>query len=265
MNSPTVDALLNSTKPIVFDTKTPEWPYAYCGTCFPVRFRETLYIVSADHCYTNFAITPPQTLYMTPNDLHTAFAFDLQVRAESPMAKDKKHRDQVVLRVAKSKHPPSQTSQVSALDLSNPANSTLPTNRTVTDIVLRGYPFDAPKHEIDYDELKIRQQAYTTNGCLQAQRAIYDFCYLITLVTPIPAGMSPKGMSGSPIYGVNSKGNPLFCGMIIEYNYITKDYLAVGPEVLVNSLRQLAADESAKQTTPPDIVAAVTPSRTAAP
>ncbi len=230
-----INELLMSTKPILYDTGDEHWPYAYSGTCFPVRFRDALYVVSADHCYKNFGIEPQQTMYPMPGDPRTAFPFDLKVRAEAPSAKDPKHKDQVILRVAQS----APKDAVVALDLGDPHNSRLPTSGRLRDIVLRGYPWDCPKHEIDYSNEAIRSQAYTTNGRISATPAEFDYCYYVRLIAPIPNGMTPNGMSGSPLYGVTLSGRPVFCGMVIEYNYITKEYLAVGPEVLVNALLKL--------------------------
>ena len=238
-----IDGLLNSTRPILYDTGVDGWPYAYSGTCFPVRFGHTLYVVSADHCFRNFSIEPQQLMYPRPGRPREAFAFDLQVRAEAPQARDPKHKDQVILRIASSKHGQVETDSVVALDLSDRYNSRLPTSEIVKDIALRGYPWDCPGHEIDYDDEVIRHQAYTTNGCLAVKQSEFDFCYYITLMTPIPHGMDPNGMSGSPIYGVTRRERPVFCGMLIEYNLLTKDYLAVGPEVLVNTLGHLAAGQ----------------------
>lgn len=238
----TITDLLNSTKPIIYETGVAEYPYAFAGTCFPVRYGPDLYIVSAEHCYSNRMIDAKQTMYLSPTDGKTAFSYDLQTRASNPSVGDTRHYDQVVLRVAHSKHTQDDINKVSAIDLSNPQNSRLPTTGNVIDIALRGYPFDAPKHAIDYDERTITTQAFTTNGCLTTTAMPFPFCYYIKFLTPVPDGMSPNGMSGSPLYGVTPSRNAVFCGMVIEFNSLTREYLAIGPEVLVNSLRQLSLD-----------------------
>ncbi len=231
--------LLNSTKPIIYETENDELPYALAGTCFPVRYGNDLYIVSADHCFSNHRVEPRKTMYLSPVDGRTAFAFDLQIRASCPAVSDTKHHDQIVLRVAHCKHTQEEINRVHAIDLADPESSRLPTNSNVRDIVLRGYPFKAPKYAINYDDLAIKLQAYVTNGCVSTTASPFDFCYYIRLLTPIPNGMAPIGMSGSPLYGVTRAGSPVFCGMIIEYDLITTEYLVIGPEILVNSLRKL--------------------------
>ena len=235
----TIDGLLNSTKPILYETGFDEWPYALSGTCFPVRYGDALFIVSANHCYDNIGISPEQTLYPRPDDPSGFFGFDLKVRARSPQAKDDKYYDQVVLRVAGSHHTKEEIEKVVALDLAERSSSLLPTSSRIQDIWLRGYPFDCPEYLIDYDQHTIRQQAYVTNGCITTSKAPFDFCYYIKMITPILPGMSPKGMSGAPAYGVTSRGKPAYCGTVIEYNTIINEHLVIGPEVLVNSFRSL--------------------------
>jgi hypothetical protein len=84
---------------------------------------------------------------------------------------------------------------------------------------------------------KISYQAYTTNGALSVSKSPFDFCYLIRMVTPVPDGMSPNGMSGSPIYGITQSQDAVYCGTIIKHSKYTDEYLVVGPEVLVNALK----------------------------
>jgi len=48
-----VPNILDSTKPVLYQTGYEEWPYAYAGSCFPVRWKNNLYIVSAFHCFEN--------------------------------------------------------------------------------------------------------------------------------------------------------------------------------------------------------------------
>lgn len=104
---------------------------------------------------------------------------------------------------------------------------------------MRGYPFDCPKYGIDYDRTTISYQAYTTNRALSVKESSYDYCYLIRMKTPIPSGMSPNGISGAPVYGITKDNTPVYCGTIIKHNYITGEYLMIGAEVLVNTLKSM--------------------------
>ena len=242
MSTPSIDDLLQSTKPIIFETGVDARPYDYSGTCYPVKYNVALFIVSAFHCYKNFGIKPENTLYPRPDDPRGFFAFDLQSRAHAPQAGDDVHYDHVVLRVARTHHTQQEMDKVSALDLAIPSNARLPTNSGVNDFRIRGYPHDAPKHRIHVDLRKISQQAYSTNGCLGVGKAHFDFCYSIRMITPIPAGMHPNGISGSPVYGITYSNQPVYCGTIIKYAEATGEYIAIGPEILVNGLKGLDAD-----------------------
>lgn len=232
-----IDALLNSTKPILYETGNDAWPYALSGTCYPVKYNGSLFIVSAFHCYENSSIQPEQTLYPRPDDPSCFFAFDMQTRAHAKNANDDEHYDQVILHVARSCHGQEKMDKVVALDLAIPGNAHLPTNSGINDFRIRGYPFDAPRYEINYDEKNIRQQAYSTNGCIGVDKAPFDFCYSIRMITPIPDGMTPNGMSGSPVYGMTYDNKPVHCGTIIRYSKDLGEYIVIGPEVLVNALK----------------------------
>ena len=232
-----IDDLLKSTKPILYETGHDEWPYAFSGTCYPVKHNKALFIVSAFHCYSNFKIAPENTLYPRPDDPTGFFAFDATLRAHAQQSKDDEHHDQVLLKVATSHHAATETDKVVALDLANPANARLPTSNDIKDFWIRGYPFDCPKHGIDYGLKKISYQAYTTNGALSTNKSPFYFCYLIRMITPIPSGMSPNGMSGSPLYGITHNHQPVYCGTIIKHSEFMDEYLVIGPEVLFNALK----------------------------
>jgi hypothetical protein len=209
-----------------------------------VKYRRALFIVSAFHCYSNSKIDPEQTLYPRPGDPTDFFAFDLKSRAHAEQAKDDEHYDQIVLRVARNHHSESEVDKVAALDLAVPSNARVPTATGIKDFWIRGYPFAAPKHFVDYDLQRISQQAYCTNGCAGVLKAPYDFCYSIRMITPIPNGTHPNGMSGTPVYGLTHRNTPLYWGTIIRYGQAEGEYIAIGPEILVNCLRQLDAQQS---------------------
>lgn len=235
----TISDLLDATKPIIYETGVEEYPYALSGTCYPVRYHRNLFVVSAFHCYKNFNIEPEQTLYPRPANPTEFFALDRWFRAHAAESKDDEHYDQIVLRIARTDHSDSEIAQVAALDLAIPTNARLPTGSNIKDFLIRGYPFGAPGHYVDYDTQKISQQAYCTNGCLGVSKAPFDHCYSIRMLAPIPHGMNPNGMSGTPVYGVTCDSRPVYCGTIIRYGEVSKEYLAIGPEVLVNCLRQI--------------------------
>lgn len=234
-----INELLASTRPIIYETESEEYPYALSGTCYPVKYNGTLFIVSANHCYENFGIEPDQTLYPIPDDTTHFFAYDMKYRAKADQAADTEHYDHVLLRVAASHHSQDVIDKVVALDLAQSKNSKLPTSSELKDFVIRGFPFDAPRHGIDYDLEEITEQAYVTNGCLGVGTAPYDYCYSIQMISPIPIGMHPNGMSGTPVYGVTYNGDPVYCGTIVKYRPISGEYMFIGPEIIINIFSEL--------------------------
>ncbi|MCC6444125.1 MAG: hypothetical protein IT210_11815 [Armatimonadetes bacterium] len=229
--------IINTTKPILFETSLEEFPYGLVGTCYPVKYNGSLYIVSAFHCYSKYELKPEQTCYPRPDDPTDFFAFDRCARFKAEHAMDDEHYDHIALRVSQSHHSQGEMDKVAALDLANPDNARPPESNDIIDFVLRGYP--APMQKIDYDLKKISYQAYMTNGCLGVAKAPFDLCYSIRMKTPIPDNMDPKGMSGTPLYGINHNRKIVYCGMLIQYGEFTGEYIAIGPEILVNGLKEL--------------------------
>src|SRR5271169_382992 len=68
-------SILYSTKPVLYETGYKEYPYAFAGSCFPVRWNDKLYIVSAYHCFENHEVLPEKTLYPIPNYKNKWFRF----------------------------------------------------------------------------------------------------------------------------------------------------------------------------------------------
>jgi hypothetical protein len=59
---------------------------------------------------------------------------------------------------------------------------------------------------------------------------------MLKVKTPTPEGMSPDGMSGSAVYGVDHNGNAKLAGTVIEYNSITNEFLVIDSIVLSKML-----------------------------
>lgn len=227
-----VPEILKSTQPLIYETGCDEWPYAYAGSCFPVRWGENLYIVSAYHCYVNHQVTPENTLYSIPSDPKSFLGFCNTLREKVQGASDQKHHDQIALEVSCEIHDKTALDSVSALDLSIPKNSISLSDSALSDVWLRGFVFDNPAHEICYENNKIRQQAYVTNGIVSSRKSTFDHCHLVKVKTPVPEGASPRGMSGSAVYGVDQDGNVRFGGTVIEFNECTNEYMVIDAAVL---------------------------------
>lgn len=231
-----VPKILKSTQPLLYETGFEEWPYAYAGSCFPVRWKGSLYIVSAYHCYENHQIAPENTLYSTPSDQRSFFGFCNTLRGKVQGTSDQRHYDQIALEVSCEIHSKTDLDSVVALDLSTPNNSISLSDSSLSDVWLRGFVFDNPAHEVCYENSKIRQQAYVTNGMVSSRKSTFDHCHMVKVKTPIPEGFSPRGMSGSAVYGVDRHGNIRFGGTVIEFNEYTNEYMVIDSAVLAGVL-----------------------------
>lgn len=233
MAAPTI---LESTKPLLYETGCNEWPYSFAGSCFPVRWKDNLYIVSAFHCYENNKISPEATLYPIPAVPSEFFGFSCTLRAKIDGAKDLKHHDQIALQVSTKLHPISQTSAVEAIDLSNEDNIAKITDHdAVCEAWLRGYLVDNPTHSVDYEKSRIEQQAYLTNGIVSSRKSPFENCSYVKLKTPAPMGMSPNGISGSAVYVSDNHGKVRLAGTVIEF---TEEFLVIDPTVLRATLEK---------------------------
>lgn len=236
-----IPTILESTKPVLYETGYEQWPYAYAGSCFPVRWKENLYIVSAFHCFENHQVNPENTLYPIPGNSNEFFGFCCQLRAKLNEAKDLKHHDQILLQVSTDIHNNEQRNLVKAIDLSDTKSIISLSNKEIVDVWLRGFPLDNPNHEINYEEGKIRQQAYVTNGYTSSRKSLFDFCHMLKVKTPIPDGMSPNGMSGSPVYATDQRNKIYLAGTVIEYNIATDEFLIIDSSVIRELLNRINA------------------------
>lgn len=233
MKSPKI---LDSTQPLLYETGYKEWPYAYAGSCFPIRWKNNLYIVSAFHCFENHQVKPESTLYPIPLNTKHFFGFCCTLRAKVCGANDLKHYDQVLLQVSEKNHSPQQLCSVMATDLSKSDSLISLSSDQVTNVWFRGFLTENLKNEIDYENKKIKKQAYVTNGLVASRESLFDYCHMLKVKNPFPEGMSPNGMSGSAVYGVDRNGNSKLAGTVIEYNATTKEFLIIDAIVLSNLL-----------------------------
>ena len=231
--------IINSTKPVLYDTGYEEWPYAYAGSCYPVRWGKNLYIISAHHCYKNHDVKPEKTLYPIPSsDPLQFYGFNFKLTAQLKNIEDEKHEDQVILVVSSDLHTQDTLDLPNAIDLSDAGNIVSLSEPGIKDVWLRGYLLDNPSHKIDYENKKIKPQAYVTNGIISSRDSGSDFCHLLKVKTPFPEGLSPNGMSGSPVYAINQQGELGLSGTIIEFNIYTEEFLVIDSGILRELLKR---------------------------
>ena len=227
-----IPKILESTKPVLYETGYDEWLYSYAGSCFPVRWKNNIYIVSAFHCYENHQVKPEDTLYPIPKKLDEYFGFCCTLRAKVDDTKDLKHYDQILLQVSPEIHSEDQLKSVDAIDLSAAESIIDLSDNEIADVWLRGYLSENPSHEINYNERKIKQQAFVTNGIVSSRKSTFDYCHMVKVKTPTPDGYSPDGMSGSPVYVTDNNGKIRFGGVVIEFNIYTEEYMVIDSRVI---------------------------------
>ncbi|WP_339843211.1 hypothetical protein [uncultured Halopseudomonas sp.] len=233
-----VPEILMSTQPVMYETGYEDWPYAYAGSCFPVKWRDKLYIVSAFHCFENFDVKPESTLYPIPGSNTEFFGFCRTLRAKNNKSDDLKHFDHVALEVCSKTHSIEQISAVNAVDLSNESSVLSLGSNKIREVWLRGYLRDCPDHQIDYEKAKITQQAYVTNGLVSTRESLSGNCSILKVKIPTPEKYSPDGMSGSAVYSEDIFGNILLSGMVIEFNIYTEEYIVIDSTLIRELLCQ---------------------------
>ena len=227
-----IPKILDSTKPVLYETGYEEWPYSYAGSCYPVRWKSNLYIVSAFHCYENHQVKPEDTLYSIPIEQDNFFGFCCTLRAKVEDTNDLKHYDQILLQASPEIHSEEQLNSVDAMDLSNPDSIISLLDNGIKDVWLRGYLSENPLHEVNYDERKIKQQAYVTNGMVSARKSTFDHCQMLKVKAPTPEGYLPDGMSGSPVYAKDKNGKIKIAGTVIEFNMYTEEFMVIDSQII---------------------------------
>ncbi len=233
-----IPKILESTKPVLYETGYEEWPYSYAGSCYPIRWKNNLYIASAFHCYENHQVKPEDTLYPIPKEPDNFFGFCCTLRIKVEEASDLKHYDQILLQVSPEIHSEEQLNSVDAMELSDAESIISLSNDGIKDVWLRGYLSENPSHEVNYEEQKIKQQAYVTNGIVSARKSTFDHCHMLKVKTPTPEGYSPDGMSGSPVYAEDNNGKIKFSGTIIEFNMCTEEFMVIDSQIIRELLRR---------------------------
>lgn len=229
--------IIYSTKPILYETGYDEWPYAYAGSCFPARWKNKLYIVSAYHCFKNHQVDPEAILYPIPIKSDHFFGYCCKLRARVNEAKDLKHFDQILLQICPDVHSIEELGSVNAFDLSKTEMTISLSSQEVIDVWLRGFLLENLDHGVDFETCKLKQQAFVTNGFVSSRKSLFDYCHMLKVKTSIPDGMSPNGMSGSAVYVVDKDTRVKFAGTVIEHNLFTDEFLVIDSTVLCELLR----------------------------
>ncbi len=235
MSQPVVISL---TMPLLYETEVEDWPYAFAGSCFPVRWKNALYIVSAFHCIENHRLKPESTLYPMLPSTKEFFGFSHFLRAKMQDTQDMRHYDQIVLQVSNELDSIQQSTLVKAIDLSDEDNiAKLSEPDKINEVWLKGYPFQNPSHLVDYEKKEIKPQALVINGFVSSRKSPFAHCSYVAVQNSSPFGWFPNGMSGSAVYVTDVLGKTRFAGTLIEFNEHTNEFLVIDPTPLYAMLK----------------------------
>jgi hypothetical protein len=231
-----IKSVLDLTQGIIWETGLEGYDYSVTGSCFPLRYKNSLYIVTALHVLRNLCREPKDMMYIVGSDKRNAFSYDLFIFGNEQLGKK---NDFCLSRVTN----PELMGALkfgSIFDLEKDLLSI--SADSLHDLYIRGYPEELKGNFVDYDSGKISTQAYMTNGFERIRQIDEPGCSCIKMKTPVDLKFNnnPNGMSGSPVYGINKALKPGICGIMIGYNKFTDEYLIINASSILDSLKIFA-------------------------
>lgn len=213
-----VQTVSQCTRPVFFENADKRYRYSRTGTSFVARFRGHIYVVTANHCLTNFKLDQTRIQYASNSRDFLPFDFVSRLSPSNPatILKGKlQPTDVAIFHVAKDKLSPRLASTISTLDFDQLMVSP-PTPVKTYPIWTAGYP--SSLNDIDPAKRKIRTRSYLVEADYQ-DNAIVPLCHRCDLIKThkIP---SLDGMSGAPVFQYfppqpPAKARYAFVGMVL--------------------------------------------------
>jgi len=231
----TLTNILNYTKPLLYDTDYEGYQYANAGSCFLLKWKKKLYIISAKHCFDKHSVQAKNIMYPIPNS-----EYHLGINNQFDINSQEEYADQVILEVKLDTQSKVLFDSSTIIDLSYPTSIISFDDSKISDIYIRGFPLNNDNHDIKHEERKIQQQAYLTNGLIKTRKSNDDDCFYLKMKHPTynytlenndDNAKQANGMSGSPVYAIDINSNIYFVGIIIKYNKITSEYLVINAHI----------------------------------
>lgn len=243
-----IENALNLTKGLIWDISSDneqflkEFPecrsflegrdYQLGGSCAPVIFRGKKYLISAKHVAQNLSLSFDKSMYCFPSGDALSYTKIINWNDEN-----KEDEDFVLMEIA-------HDACVEELDCSAifDLESNLEINGNILDMYFRGCPCNFKGTEIE--NFVIRQQCFRTNGLEKIRKDCESECYWVKMKTPTDSrfGDDPRGMSGSPVYGINNLCEAGLIGIVIGFNKITKEYQILPAKVICEKCKALLQD-----------------------
>lgn len=261
-----MEDILEYVQGIVYETDIIDYPVAFSGTCFPIRWGDVLFVITARHCFENKKTLNEDRgrfYYHLPQKSTDAVRFSIfyDVKAELGNISEK-YQDIIIAVPKKQEECIQDVSQICALDISNPMvcqsldyfDQSNFKNRDIRDnldgVVVKGFPFATRK--IDYDEHNIKIQGVRLEDCVEVRKSEFKECYYLKFNDPsffVEAGnhvlgCDANGLSGSPVYFYDRRNCNIFLlGMVIEYNTLSEEFLVISSRVISSVVKEVVVSE----------------------
>ncbi|KAB7887778.1 hypothetical protein [Poseidonibacter ostreae] len=199
------------TRPVLFDTKSCDYPYGLLGSCFGIEYENEYLIITAQHVLDNFENKNILVPYILGSDTFLPINIIHELSYSSEIDDTDKF-DLAIIHIEKKK----LNKDFIKTSFYKIDNSLLEAT-SYTEFIIYGFP--SKINGIDYEEKKVNAQRMIIEA-INITKSPYTYCY--SLETAEDTKEYLNGLSGSPVFGlkkVNSQINYCFVGMMIREKY----------------------------------------------
>jgi hypothetical protein len=210
--SMSLDHLLETVKPVLYETGNEDAPYSGCGTCFLVLHNKQTYIVTAKHVVNG---NLGESLMVFPNrNTDLSIPINVQITIDNPDSFDTDYSDIVIYRIDHDQLHIEPGSVMRTVDFSKYDHHWAARHRD-SGYYMLGFPVE---HRIvNYEEYLVSSTQHLLTGRYFGPSAS-QYCHEIEFVA-LNGVTDLNGLSGSPVFCAAKGGTPraaTFCGMLLR-------------------------------------------------
>ncbi|MGE0369488.1 MAG: hypothetical protein AB7P53_11090 [Candidatus Dadabacteria bacterium] len=186
--------------PILFETGLEEYPYSIGGTCFIVEYKQTMFVITANHVIggmdSNSILVP--YFYGSRDFLPFNRCWEIEPKE---LEDDTDYSDLYILRIDEGELDHDKFQKAQTYRLRTYFSPTIDRN---SHFFVRGYP--KSDCGIDYQNWKI----HTSDAYLEGvyyKRSVSSHCHIIRIISDTSSIKSLDGLSGSPIFCESNKSH----------------------------------------------------------
>lgn len=207
------EKLLETAKPVVFDTGWEETPYAGIGTCFIVLYKQDTFAITAKHVIDDCS---GESLVIFPNkETELSIPFNTYLQVTDSDGNDGDYADIAIFKVDYKALELEGSSVIRTIDL-NKYDSSWNKRKSESELFFFGYPSEHRK--IDYEQYLISSDQHLLVA-KYVGKSVSQFCYEIE-IKDLKNISNLDGFSGSPVFCISTKkaDQPFmtWCGMLIR-------------------------------------------------